>query len=251
VVAQAVEVEQHACDDERPRERAAPGFVGAGDEPDAEAAIEREQLGPGALCLGGHSGEDSPGTGAAPAENPHRPDYTFVTLPERSRARLAPDVGRPLASALFAATAGLLAIAVVLTVSSQQSSFDMKGGYWTSEFLLVGLGGTAALLTAGVGLVIALNDPRNAIAWIFLGGSFLLAANLASNGYGDWTIYGGKPWPGSAWAAAFGNWSFIPAVFVAPALVAQLFPNAVRSAGAGGGRSGSRSRSARRRRSGH
>jgi hypothetical protein len=134
-------------------------------------------------------------------------------------------VSRILASALFAATMALLAIAVVLAVRAQRSGFDVKGGYWTSEFLLVGLGGTAALLTAGVGLVIALNDPRNAIAWIFLGGSVFLAANLASNGYGDWTVYGGKTWPGSAWAAALGNWSFIPAVFVAPALVAQLFPN--------------------------
>jgi hypothetical protein len=134
-------------------------------------------------------------------------------------------MSRILASALFGATLGLLAAAVALTVGAQQSGFDVKGGYWTSEFLLVGLGGTAALLTAGVGLVIALNDSRNAISWIFLGGSFLLAANLASNGYCDWAVYGGKPWPGSAWAASFGSWSFVPAVFVAPALVAQLFPN--------------------------
>jgi hypothetical protein len=134
-------------------------------------------------------------------------------------------VSRISATALFAATATLLAAAVVLTVAGQRSGLDVKSGYWTSEFLLVGLGGTAALLTAAVGLLIALNDARNSIAWIFLGGSCLLAASLASNGYGDWTIYGGKPWPGSAWAASFDNWSFVPAVFVAPALVAQLFPN--------------------------
>ena len=73
--------------------------------------------------------------------------------------------------------------------------------------------------------MIGLNDPRNAIAWIFLGGSSLLAANLAAGGYSGWAIYGGGAWPGSAWTAAFSSWSFTPAVFVAPALVAQLFPD--------------------------
>ena len=36
-------VEQHAGRDERPGETAAAGLVGAGDEADAEAAVEREQ----------------------------------------------------------------------------------------------------------------------------------------------------------------------------------------------------------------
>ena len=40
VVAKALEVEQHAGDDERPCERPAPRLVGPGDEADAEAPIE-------------------------------------------------------------------------------------------------------------------------------------------------------------------------------------------------------------------
>ena len=38
-----VVVEQHAGRDQRPGEAAAPGLVGAGDEAEAEAAVEREQ----------------------------------------------------------------------------------------------------------------------------------------------------------------------------------------------------------------
>jgi hypothetical protein len=44
VVAQAPVVEQHAGDDERPRERAAARLVGARDEARAEPAVEAEEL---------------------------------------------------------------------------------------------------------------------------------------------------------------------------------------------------------------
>ena len=44
VVAQTVVVEQHARDDERPRERPAPGLVRARDEAGAELAIVGEEL---------------------------------------------------------------------------------------------------------------------------------------------------------------------------------------------------------------
>ncbi len=43
---QRVVVEQHACRDERPREAAASGLVGAGDQRHAEAAVEGEQATP-------------------------------------------------------------------------------------------------------------------------------------------------------------------------------------------------------------
>ena len=44
MVAQALVVEQDTRDDERPRERPPPGFVGPGDEPRIERAVEPEQL---------------------------------------------------------------------------------------------------------------------------------------------------------------------------------------------------------------
>jgi hypothetical protein len=134
-------------------------------------------------------------------------------------------VGRILAWALFAATAALVAAGAVLILIAQQRGFHAEDSYLTSQALLVGIGGTAALLTAAVGLVISVKDARNVIAWIFLVGSVLLAAVLACYGYSDWTVYGGRPWPGSAFTSAFVGWCFIPPVLVAPALVAQLFPD--------------------------
>ena len=44
MVAQALVVEEDACDDERAGQRAAAGLVGAGDEARAELAVEREQF---------------------------------------------------------------------------------------------------------------------------------------------------------------------------------------------------------------
>jgi hypothetical protein len=134
-------------------------------------------------------------------------------------------VSRILAWTLFAGTGALVAAGTLLAAVGGLRDIHVKGGYWSSEFLLIALGGIAALLTAAVGLVIARRHPRNAIAWIFLGGSCLLAANLAANAYSDWVVYGGRPWPGSVWTASFASWTFIPAVFVSPALVAQLFPD--------------------------
>jgi hypothetical protein len=134
-------------------------------------------------------------------------------------------VARILGWALFAATATFVAVGATLMVAGQQRGFETHGTSWTSQFLIIGIGGTAALLTAGVGIVIALTDPRNAIGWIFSSWACLLATVMAGYGYADWTIFGNEPWPGSGVDAAYVGWSFIPAVFVAPALVAQLFPN--------------------------
>src|SRR3954452_19450634 len=113
--------------------------------------------------------------------------------------------------------------AVVLELVAEQRGVELTDS-WSSRFLLVGVGGAYALLSAAMGLLIALSDPRNAIAWIFLGGAFLLAANLACGGYSDLAVFGGEPWPATAWTASYTNWSFIPSIFIAPALVAQLFP---------------------------
>jgi hypothetical protein len=122
---------------------------------------------------------------------------------------------------LFSLTVVLVPAAAVLGILSHQRHLEGTHG---SSLLLVGLGGPAALLFAAVGLLIARTEPRNAIGWIFLGSAALLAANLAAYGYTDLAL-DGEPWPATRWTAAFTYWSFIPAVFVTPALVAQLFPN--------------------------
>jgi hypothetical protein len=72
-------------------------------------------------------------------------------------------VSRVLAWGLFAATAVLLAAAMTLLVVGQHRGLGIHSG--SSRFLFYRLGDTAALLTAGVGLVIAFKEPRNAIAW--------------------------------------------------------------------------------------
>src|SRR5713226_1797516 len=59
VVAQALVVEQHTGDDERPGERTTARLVRTGDEADAETAVEAEEPLPGTLAR--HLAEDSPG----------------------------------------------------------------------------------------------------------------------------------------------------------------------------------------------
>ena len=66
MVAQALVVEQHARDDERPGERPTPRLVGPGDEPRAERAVEPEQLLAGLAALAEARADDSPASRAAP-----------------------------------------------------------------------------------------------------------------------------------------------------------------------------------------
>ena len=63
MVAQAVEVEQDARDDERPGERPAPRLVGTRDEAHAEPAVEREEPPAGQLR---HPARIAPRRGARP-----------------------------------------------------------------------------------------------------------------------------------------------------------------------------------------
>lgn len=123
--------------------------------------------------------------------------------------------------ALCALVVLLVPLAVVLEVLCARRHLPTTAG----DPILVGLGAPAAALSAAAGVVIVRGERRNAIAWILLGSSVLLAANLAAYGYTDLALYGGEPWPGARWTAPVTNWSFVPAVFVAPALVAQLFPD--------------------------
>jgi MFS family permease len=121
-------------------------------------------------------------------------------------------------------TVALVPAGIGLAAIGANRGFDLPDG-WESRLLLAILGGGVSLLFAGVGLLIARAEARNAIGWILLAAAALLAGLIAAFGYADLVFYGGEDWPGAAWSAWFGNWAFIPAVFIASTLVAQLFPD--------------------------
>jgi hypothetical protein len=133
-------------------------------------------------------------------------------------------VTRRLAWALVLATPVLVATGVVLELVVKHRHAHVHFSWW-SQLAFVALGGAFAVLSAVVGLLIALSEPRNAIGWIFLGSGFLLAGNDACVGYSDAVVHAGERWPGSAWTAGYTDWTFIVSVFIAPVIVAQLFPN--------------------------
>jgi MFS family permease len=125
---------------------------------------------------------------------------------------------------LLGLTVALVPAGIVLAAIGAHRGFDLPDG-WESRLLLAILGGGVSLLFAAVGLLIARAEARNAIGWIFLGAAALLSGLTAAFGYADLVYYGGEDWPGAAWAAWFGNFAFIPAVFLASTLVAQIFPD--------------------------
>jgi hypothetical protein len=142
----------------------------------------------------------------------------------RIRPRSRSTAAGALAWALFALTFVLAPLSFVLAAIGGQRELVLPEG-WESRLLLAGISSAIALPYATVGLLIARKEPRNPIGWIFLVSASLLVAMIASFGYSDLVFLGGEDWPAAEWAAWFGNWSFIPAAFVAPCLVAQLFPN--------------------------
>jgi hypothetical protein len=132
-------------------------------------------------------------------------------------SRLAPWV-------LLGLTAVLVPLGVALTIVAVRRDSDVGDG-WRSSLLIAGIGGAAALLYAVVGTLIARAERRNAIGWIFLGAGALLAGVVAALGYVELAQSRTRPLPAATWLEWFGGWGFIPAVFVAPAMIAQLFPD--------------------------
>jgi hypothetical protein len=118
----------------------------------------------------------------------------------------------------------LVPVGVVLTIVAAVRDPDLGDG-WESRVLLAVLGGTAALLYAVVGGLIARAEPRNAIGWIFLGAAALLAVVVSAFAYVDLVRTNDGSLPAGMWAEWLGQWCFIPAVFVPPALIAQIFPD--------------------------
>jgi hypothetical protein len=144
---------------------------------------------------------------------------------EENREHGGTPLSRIVAWILFGVTAVLVPVAVVLATVGARRGFALADSSWESRLLLIALGGGAALLFAGVGLLVARAEPRNAIGWIFLGSSAFLATNVAAYSYSDFVFFGGEPWPAGRWTAWLAAWTFIPAGYVAPVFVAQLFPD--------------------------
>ena len=130
---------------------------------------------------------------------------------------------RALAWTLLGAIAFLAPICVALGVAGHLQGLVLPEGRGSMlpQALLIGL---ASLEFAVVGLLIARRHSRNPIGWIFLGSGALLALVGCAYGYADLSLYGGYAWPLTSFATWLTSWAFIPPVFVAPALVALLFP---------------------------
>jgi hypothetical protein len=126
--------------------------------------------------------------------------------------------------ALVAVTVVLVPLGVALTIAAADRDPDIGDG-WKSRVLLTAIGGAAALLYAIVGALIARAEPRNAIGWIFLAAAALLGVVITTFAYVDLALTGEGSLPGAIWAEWVGQWCFIPAVFVPPAIVAQIFPD--------------------------
>ena len=109
--------------------------------------------------------------------------------------------------------------------SARAATSQLRRLVWKSRLLLTGIGGGAALLFAAVGLLVARVEPRNAIGWIFLGSAAFLASIVTAYSYVDFALPRRGVAAGGRWIAWLGGWSFIPAGYVAPVFVAQLFPD--------------------------
>jgi len=131
---------------------------------------------------------------------------------------------RIVARALVALTVVLVPVGVALAVVGVHRDPAVGDG-WESKLLLTGIGGAAALLFALVGSFIVRAEARNAIGWIFLSSGVLLAGVVAEFGYVDVAETRADSLPAIDWVDWVGVWSFLLPVFIAPAVVAQIFPD--------------------------
>jgi hypothetical protein len=125
--------------------------------------------------------------------------------------------------ALFIPAVALAPVGIALGVVGERRGLDLPPDRG-SKLLVELVAAIAAMLFAAVGLLIGRKEPRNPIGWIFLGSGLTLALTAVAYGYADLALYGGEGWVGAHWAAWLASWVII-SVFVAPCLIAQLFPN--------------------------
>jgi hypothetical protein len=132
-------------------------------------------------------------------------------------------VSRRAAWLLFGIAVALAPVGLVLGVVGESRGLDLPAGRGSELFVEI-VASIAAILFAAVGLLIARKEPANPIGWIFLASSAMLAMVAVAMGYADLALYGGEGSVGANWAAWLASWLII-SVFVAPCLIAQLFPD--------------------------
>ncbi len=130
---------------------------------------------------------------------------------------------RALAWTLFGAVAVLAPVCAALGIAGDRHGLVLPEGR-ESMLLQALVIAFASLEFAVVGLLIARRQQRNPIGWIFLAAGALLALVGCAYGYADLVLYGGFDWPLVSVATWLTAWAFIPPVFVAPCLIALLFP---------------------------
>ncbi|MCY7302059.1 MAG: hypothetical protein LH654_03305 [Thermoleophilia bacterium] len=130
---------------------------------------------------------------------------------------------RALAWALFGAVVALAPACAALGIAGDRRGLVLPEdrGSMLPQALIIAV---ASLEFAVIGLLIARRQRSNPIGWIFLGSGALLALVGCAYGYADLALYGGLGWPLVPVATWITAWAFIPPVFVAPCLIALLFP---------------------------
>jgi hypothetical protein len=114
-------------------------------------------------------------------------------------------------------------VAIALVVEGERRGLDLPPDR-SSELYLKLATAFAGVLFAVVGLLIARKVWSNPIGWIFLVTGDLFALVSVAYGYADVSLYGDAGWWGGVWAAWLASWLVIVPAFVAPCVVAQLFP---------------------------
>lgn len=131
---------------------------------------------------------------------------------------------KSLAVASLAVTVFLAPLGVALGVIGELRGLDFPADRESALPIEVVVA-AVALLYGAVGYLISRRRPDNAIGWIFLASAPLFALLGVLYAYADLSRYGDEGWPIEVWVAWFANWVFFLPVFVAPLLVAQLFPD--------------------------
>ncbi len=130
---------------------------------------------------------------------------------------------RALAWALFGSVAFLAPTCAALGIAGDRRGLVLPEGRGSMlpQALIIAF---ASLEFAVVGLLIARRQQRNPVGWIFLASGALLALVGSAYAYADLVLYGDFDWPLVSFPLWLTAWAFVPPVFVAPCLIALLFP---------------------------
>jgi hypothetical protein len=129
---------------------------------------------------------------------------------------MTPRSAKGLAAALAGLVIALLIASFVLSASSN-AAFDVA-----DSILITGVG----LTFAAVGVIVAWRQPRNAIAWVFLGAGIGAGLGAVSGAYADyWIESGSGPETLGKAAAIYGDNSWVPFILLPLTFLLLLFPD--------------------------